>query len=110
MKKQLIYAATIGGCIGALVTVALSLVVPLEAKNEVRDASFGEITCRRLLVRGEDEMLQVMIESDDDGGNVRVRGKDGKSGAALGIDEDGGTVIVHDKESGAKALTSKGLR
>ena len=49
MKRELIYAAAVGGCVGALMTMALGLVLPLGAQSQ-SDGHFDEITCRRLRV------------------------------------------------------------
>lgn len=60
MKRELIYAAAVGGCVGALMTIALGLVVPLAAQNESptdwKDGYFNEITCRSLRVVDEDPL------------------------------------------------------
>ena len=53
MKRELIYAAVIGGVVGALMTAALGLVLPMGAQTQVTDAEFGTITCRKLLVKYE---------------------------------------------------------
>ena len=50
MKRELVYAAAVGGCVGALMTMVLGLVMPLGAQNEApadwKNGYFNEITCR----------------------------------------------------------------
>ncbi len=74
-----------GGCVGALVTMALGLVVPLGAKSESeadwKDGYFDEITCRSLRVvlhDGVDDVVQTeitplcVVASEKGGGSTRV--------------------------------------
>ena len=50
-RKEVLYAV-IGGVVGAVLVMAAGLFSPLGAQNEVADAEFGEITCRRIRVVG----------------------------------------------------------
>ena len=49
MKDKLLYSA-IGGCIGAALTLTLSLFSPLNAQDTPPDVHFGKITCAELEV------------------------------------------------------------
>ena len=116
MKRELIYAAAVGGCVGALMTMALGLVLPLGAQSGT-DGHFDEITCTDLKVMspdgtrgvslfarngggifiyGKEEDVQhpfipvVIINGDEDGGRVAVYDKDGKSSAYMSVHENGG--------------------
>ena len=59
MKRELIYAASVGGCVGALMTMALGWVLPLGAQNEVRDAAFRKITCKEIEVVDDDSRVWI---------------------------------------------------
>ena len=132
MKRELIYAAAVGGCVGALMTMALGLVLPLGAQSGT-DGHFDEITCTDLKVMspdgtrgvslfarngggifiyGKEEDVQhpfipvVRIGADEDGGRVDVYDKDGKRCAYMGADEDGGLVSVNAKDGGERVQMS----
>ena len=108
MKRELIYVAAVGGCVGAMMTVALGLVVPLGAQSE-SDGYFDEITCRSLRVAHEEEGLSeteitprgVMVRFDDRVGavlnlaGVRVDSRKDEEGAWLG--PDGLTVYGNER-------------
>ena len=50
MKRELIYAAVIGGVVGAVLVMAADSIAPLGAQNDVKDAEFGKITCSMIQV------------------------------------------------------------
>lgn len=83
MKRELIYAAAVGGCVGALMTMALGLLVPLGAQSPAKHA-FGEVTCTEPVVLRPDGMPAVRLSVDNDGGRVGVFGK-GNNGVRVGI-------------------------
>ena len=111
MKRELIYAAVIGGVVGAVLVMAAGSFSPLGAQNDVADAEFGTITCRRLVVRydgfpyaTEINPISVTV-SDEDGRSAKLRahgvdvvGTGGKTMVRLGGSEDGGVVVVRGKD------------
>ena len=94
MKRELVYAAAVGGCVGALMTMVLGLVMSLGAQNEApadwKNGYFNEITCRSVRVGrgdGEDEYYDTMLTPL----YVVVGRKDGRkvSISSAGVSVDG---------------------
>ena len=114
MKRELIYAASVGGCVGALMTMALGWVLPLGAQSESpadwKDGYFNEITCQRLRVVGapfglpvdlqlpgcktEIDATDVVVKSDDAWTSMVALGMDihGSEGSITNIDSD--SIVV----------------
>ena len=101
-RKEVLFAAVIGGVVGAVLTMAAGSFSPLGAQNEVRDAEFRKITCTGLRVEGADGARAVTLGAVGNGGSFFVFGKDGEIGVGMTVNEDGGYVRVYDKnlESG----------
>ena len=108
-KKEVLYAV-IGGCVGAVLTMAAGLFSPLEAQNGAQDVEFGTITCtgikiensnsdsRTILIPGYVSMgssggLGVQILSNGKIGNLTLGGSVGK-GVYITGGEDGGSISV----------------
>ena len=106
MKKQLIYAATIGGCVGALLTMAFGLVVPLGAQDEPSDATFGKITCTELEVADSNGLrgVGIVLGTSERGGYVHVYNNERSRVAWLDNNEHGGIVAATGNGNGAAAL------
>ncbi len=104
MKRELIYAAVVGGYVGALMTMMLSWSLPIGAPKG--DATFGEITCTKLNVVNAEGDTKVSIDIDTYGGSVHVRGMEG-GWVSLFTRERGGVVSVVDK-GGLDSLIGKG--
>ena len=112
MKRELIYAAVIGGVVGAVLVMAAGSFSPLGAQNEVADAEFGTITCSKLVVRYDDSSYTTEISptsvkvSDEDGRSATLRsalglsvvGKEGKGGACVMVFNGEGVVSVSNKD------------
>ena len=79
MKKEWIFTAAIGGCIGALLTMAFGVVVPLGAQKSFEDVSFGHISCTGLLV----------LPSSDKWDKISLGGY-----VHLTANQDGATIVV----------------
>ncbi len=92
MKQDAIYAAIIGGVVGAVLVMAAGSFAPLGAQNDVKDAEFGTITCDEVRVRGADGYASVVINSEEHGGSVVVYGEKGV--AIMTIDKTGGRINV----------------
>ena len=92
MKQDAIYAAIIGGVVGAVLVMAAGSFAPLGAQNDVKDAEFGTITCDEVRVRGADGYASVVINSEEHGGSVGVYGEKGV--AIMTIDKTGGRINV----------------
>ena len=101
MKRELIYAAAVGGCVGALMTMALGLVLPLGAQNHP-DGYFRKVTCTQLTVLSpdldktnlDDRTGAVMIGVDEHGGHMHVLGIDSGSSVVVRAKDGGGSVAV----------------
>ena len=129
-RKEGLYAV-IGGVVGAVLTMAAGLVLPLGAQNGATDAEFGEITCRKIRVvneRGEQRGYwgylmggsELRLFSTDGGGSglvaskyvgnsVYVQSKKGR--AVMEIDEHGGRVRVDDlNDKDQRAIAWMGIR
>ena len=122
MKRELIYAAVIGGVVGAVLVMAAGSIAPLGAQNEAADAEFGTITCSKLVVRydgfpysteidmfgvdmvGTGGLTMVKLTGTENGGAVLVYGKEGGGSAGMEIDEDGGAVRVYGKDGRAATM------
>ena len=65
-KKEMLYAV-IGGCVGAVLTLAVCSVSPL-------DGNFGKIICKELKVVGSDGKPRVTLSIGEYGGRVDVFG------------------------------------
>ena len=132
MKRELIYAAVIGGVVGAVLVAAAGF-APLGAQSESSQGDFDVITCTKLRMMSADGTRGVMIFADEDGGGIYIYGKeedaqhpfipvvvinaedgggvgvydkDGKKIAYLGADEDGGLVSVNAKDGGERVQMS----
>ena len=90
-RKEALFAV-IGGVVGAVLVMAAGLFSPLGAHNEVRDAEFGVITCRRIRVVNPDAHFDRMavMGTDERGGYVEVYGEGYKKGAEMRILKYGG--------------------
>ena len=111
MKRELIYAAAVGGCVGALMTMVLGWGLPLGAQSESpadrKDGYFNEITCQRLRVVGAPFGLPVDLQlpgckTEIDATGVVVKSDDAwTSMVALGIDIHGskGSITNIDSDS-----------
>ena len=108
MKRELIYAAVIGGVVGAVLVMAAGSLAPLGAQNEVADAEFGTITCSKLVVRydgssyaTEINPLYVKVSVDGEESaklgsyGMSVVGKEGKGKAYVMVNNGGGVVSVY---------------
>ena len=94
-RKERLYAV-IGGCVGAILTIAVCSLSPLGAQSQ-SDVSFGKIMCRQLEVVSSDETKVVEIYTFEGGGAIHVLGKDGKIRVAMNGSEGGGSVSVNSK-------------
>ena len=116
MKRELIYAAVIGGVVGAVLVMAAGSLAPLGAQNEAADAEFGTITCSKLVVRydgspyaTEIDPLYVKVSVDGEESatlgtrGLSVVGKEGKSKVYVKVYKDGGVVSVYGKDGGVGA-------
>ena len=133
MKRELIYAAVIGGVVGAVLVAAAGSFAPLAAQSESSQGDFDVITCTKLRMMSADGTRGVMIFADEDGGGIYIYGKeedvqhpfipvvvinavedgggvgvykDGKRCAYLGANEDGGLVSVNAKDGGNRVQMS----
>ena len=102
MKRELFYAAVVGGCVGGLMIAALGVVLPLGAQSQ-SDGHFNEIICQRLRVVGAPftlpnlEIPNVKTEIDGFGVTVSRPGRH-SSMQASGIDindfDDGSITTI----------------
>ena len=122
MKRELIYAAVIGGVVGAVLVMAAGSLAPLGAQNEAAQAEFGTIRCSTLVV-GDDgfsfateiDMFGVRVSNEENGRSARlgtrgvfVFGGKGKL-AHVGVDENGGAVAVFGGKDGGACVSQGGL-
>lgn len=77
MNRKASLYAVIGGCVGAVLTMAVCSVIPLGAQNG--DATFGEITCTRLKMVDAVGATLVTLDTFGNGGVVAVMAKRGMS-------------------------------
>ena len=119
MKRELVYAAVVGGCVGTLLTLLLGSVVPLGAQSG-GDGHFDVVTCKEVKVvdaEGKGVSIQsvyssgyivvdgsdgskVTISGGPDSGRpfIHVFGKENEGSAGISIDDNGGCVEVFGKE------------
>ena len=101
MKRELFYAAAVGGCVGALMTMVLGLVLPLGAQNHAK-GYFREVICTQLTVLNpdldetnlDDRKGAVIIGVDEHGGHMHVLGIDSGSSVLVRAKDGGGSVAV----------------
>ena len=74
MKRELIYAAVIGGVVGAVLVAAAGLFAPLGAQSGT-DGHFDEITCTDLKVMSPDGTRGVSLFARN-GGGIFIYGKE----------------------------------
>lgn len=97
-KKEVLFAAVIGGVIGAVLVMAAGSIAPLGAQNDVKDVEFESITCRRIWVVDEDADLAVSINNGLIGKRgITVHGKDNNVGVEMHVSEYGGQFGVFGK-------------
>lgn len=96
------------GVVGAVLTMVVGSFAPLGAQNDVSDAEFRTITCRRMNVVDSEGAIAVEIVADEiDGGMVVVRDKDSIFPlAVMGAGEYGGEVTVGGKDGPKVAISS----
>ena len=104
MKDKLLYSA-VGGCIGAILTLTLSLFSPINAQNEPPDATFGKITCTELEVTyaptATIPSLRVRIVGEERGGSIEIKGRTKANRINLdGWDHEGAIRIEGDSSVG----------
>ena len=93
-KKEMLFSAVIGGVIGAVLVTVAGSIAPLGAQNDVKDAVFESITCKRIWVVDEDANLAVSINNGLIGNRgVIVHGKKDR-GAVMVTNEHGGFIGV----------------
>lgn len=95
-RKEGVFAV-IGGVVGAVMTIAAGLVLPLGAQSSAEHA-FGKVTCTELEVLRPDGKPAVLLSVTNDSGFVGVFGKDGGL-ATMRIGEHGGVVSANGKGS-----------
>ena len=94
------FYAVVGGCVGAVLTMAVWSLSPPGAQSQ-SDVNFGKITCSRLeVVRPDGTQAALIFVDEDGGGRVSVIGKDQTSLGSLFVDEGGGGVILAGKDGG----------
>lgn len=124
MKRELIYVAVVGGCVGALTTMALGLVLPLGAQSQ-SDANFenitaSEVTCENLEVStglgtvaidppgirvfDENGLMRALLVVAGDTTSFWVYDNNRKIMAVMDSTEHGGRFIVHGKDGVSKAV------
>ena len=94
--------AIIGGCVGAVITLAVCSVLPLGAQSQA--SHFGAITCTELRVIDEAGLTQALLSCGDKGGSIGVTGKDGQGMVVITINKHGGYVnCISNKDSSGTA-------
>ena len=100
MRKEVIYAAALGGCIGAVLTSLFSLFSPLNAEDTAPDATFNTITCKHLSVIKDDGAPAVSLAGGaSNHGSLVVHGDDKKYSVTINggfryTFENGSTGII----------------
>ncbi len=112
-RKEVLCVAVIGGVVGAILVMAAGLIAPLGAQNEVKDAEFGKITCRRLEVSdpvsGE---TKITLGFDGDYSYIAVKGKQSPglftqtAGVFISASEDIGKVRVYSPKGDVELVIS----
>lgn len=120
-REKLGYIA-LGGFLMLVGMLVAGLFSPLRAQNEVRDAEFGTITCRRLLVEYNDVATTditpayISISFGEEGGtilsasSVEVLDEDGGGRAFMRVGKKAGVVGVVSKDAEYKLLTVTGVQ
>ena len=108
MKRELIYAAVIGGVVGAVLVMAAGSFSPLGAQSQFQmEGYFDTIVCRYLKVIGTGGKTMVELAVNEEGGTVILRGKDkdDERAAQMTIEKNGGAVRVFGKgNAGSRAV------
>ena len=96
-KQKLTYMA-LGGLLVLAGYILASLANDGVAQSGAQDVSFGEITCRELIVRDDEGNPSVVLNTSEyAGGHVIVFGKDGGA-AQLKTNEAGGAMTIFKKD------------
>ena len=104
MRRNELLFAVIGGTVGAILTMAAGLVLPLEAQNEAAVVRFGTIVCRKLVVDSPVNGRRVVIHSDSPFGEdeplVTIAGSQGVVLLGATKRQEGGKVFLeaYDKD------------
>ena len=106
MKRELIYAAVIGGVVGAVLVAAAGSFAPLGAQSGT-DGHFDEITCTDLKVMSPDGTRQVSIFASEYGAGIFIYDEYIIPEVMISTAGDGGRVAVYDGERGAKMGTNE---
>ena len=90
------FYAVIGGCVGAVLTMAVCSLSPLGAQSQ-SDVNFNKITCAELEVVGPDRTRRVSIAALKDGGVVRVYSRNDR-GVKIYASESRGHIGVYGED------------
>ena len=124
-RKECLYAV-IGGCVGAILTMAMCSVLPLGGQSQSDGLVFGEIRCTKLIVRGEISCTQLAVVNSDldrtnvgrgpavmimanekHGGQLYVKGTDLRSDVSVIAGKSGASVSVASAESDVRVIAGK---
>ena len=127
-KREVLFAAVIGGVIGAVLVMAAGSIAPLGAQNDVTDAEFGTITCRaievvdsegnseisifpgHIFMKGSGNYLnvgrEVSIADNGSFGTIILSGEHGS--AFMGSWTHGGSIVLSAKDSQKEAAIGIG--
>jgi len=75
MKRKEVLIAVIGGCIGAVITMMVGLLSPLQviAQSQPQDAEFGTLRLRQLHIVNAKGQATVSIEGSEDKTSISMR-------------------------------------
>ncbi|MDE0506924.1 MAG: hypothetical protein OXI86_22840 [Candidatus Poribacteria bacterium] len=96
--------AVIGGAIGAVAAMAMGAVMPPGAQNE--DASFGQITCPRLIVNGSGDGSVVAVHGKKGIGNL-LANELGGSGTVYNIPSREGSATLSAGKHGGRVWVKR---
>ena len=110
MRRKEALFAVIGGVVGAILTMVVGSFSPLGAHNEVTDAEFGEIICRRIRVVGWDDTTgtlrgKVVISGTGGDGYVLVYSEEGNGTAIIGAGDEHGGYVTLTLDGDSRSLT-----
>lgn len=113
MNRKERFYAVIGGCVGAVLTLAVCSFSPLGAQSQ-SDADFGKITCKELEVLSPDgksvgwiaagrggaivKLGAVTIYGAERNGFIQVRAKGGERSVGIEANEKVGRVSLYGKD------------
>ena len=105
-RKEVLIAAVVGGCIGAVLTMSVGLFMPGSVVAQSYNHEFGAITCRVIKVVDERGITRGYMSAY---GGIGLCDTEGKKRVAIGFDDNGGGGVFVFRKGGGTLAAEMGI-